>query len=159
MNLFVLDNNIERCARYHCDQHVVKMILESAQILCSALAIKGYTTPYKPTHQRHPCVLWTAESFDNFIWLRSLAVALNKEYRYRYQRSVDHRSIAIINALSGIIYQRYGRTPFVQAMPEQYRDADDPVAAYRVYYRGEKLRFACWTGRQPPRWIDRVTAH
>lgn len=153
MNIFVLDNNVVRCARYHCDQHVVKMILESTQILCSALTINGYTTPYRATHQKHPCVLWTAESFDNFLWLRSLALALNREYRYRFQREVNHKSIAVIESLPGMTYENFGRTPFIQAMPEQYRDSDDPVAAYRNYYRGEKLRFARWTRRQPPRWI------
>ena len=152
MNIFVLDNNIERCARYHCDQHVVKMVLESAQILCTALTINGYTTPYRPTHQKH-------ESFDNFIWLRSLAFALNKEYRYRYERNADHKSIAVIEALSGMHYACHGRTPFAQTMPEQYSNADSPVAAYRNYYRGEKLRFARWTKRRRPRWIDRMAGH
>lgn len=154
MNIFVLDNNIERCARYHCDQHVVKMILEGAQILCTALTINGHTTPYKSAHQNHPCVLWTAESYDNFIWLHSLTFALNREYRYRYERKADHKSIAVIESLSGMSYENHGLTPFVQAMPEQYRNTANPVAAYRDYYRGEKLRFARWTKRQPPRWIN-----
>ena len=54
MNIFILDNNIEKCARYHCDQHVVKMILESVQILCTALNKKGMQTPYRSTHVKHP---------------------------------------------------------------------------------------------------------
>ncbi|WP_231579463.1 hypothetical protein [Photobacterium iliopiscarium] len=49
MNIFILDHDIEKCAQYHCDQHVVKMILESVQLLCTALNKKGFTTPYKST--------------------------------------------------------------------------------------------------------------
>ncbi len=81
MNIFVLDEDIEQCAQYHCDQHVVKMILESVQMLCTALNKKGFVTPYKSTHVNHPCVLWVEESFDNFLWLKKLAIELNTEYR------------------------------------------------------------------------------
>ena len=57
MNIFILDEDIKTCAQYHCDQDVVKMILESVQILCTALNKKGFTTPYKSTHMKHPSVL------------------------------------------------------------------------------------------------------
>lgn len=67
MNIFVLDTDTKKCARYHCDQHVVKMILESVQILCTALNKKDISTPYKSTHQKHPCVLWVEYSYDNFV--------------------------------------------------------------------------------------------
>lgn len=72
MNIFVLDEDIEKCARYHCDQHVIKMILESAQMLCTALNKKGHSTPYRSTHSNHPCVLWVEQSHDNFCWLIGL---------------------------------------------------------------------------------------
>ncbi len=85
MNIFVLDEDIEQCAQYHCDQHVVKMILESVQMLCTALNKKGFVTPYKSTHVNHPCVLWVEESFDNFLWLKKLAIELNTEYRIQVQ--------------------------------------------------------------------------
>jgi len=153
MNIFVLDNNFDKCARYHCNQHVVKMILESAQILCSALCLNGYQTPYKLTHAKHPCVLWAAESYDNFLWLKSLAFALNKEYRYRYDKNIDHKSIGVIKTLTGMTYTGHGLTSFAQAMPDEYRNIDNPVAAYRNYYKGEKLHFATWTKRKPPRWL------
>ena len=73
MNIFILDENIEKCAQYHCDQHVVKMIVESVQLLCIALNKKGFTTPYKSTHVKHPCVLCVKASYGNFLWLRSLS--------------------------------------------------------------------------------------
>lgn len=36
MNIFLLDKNPEKCAAYHTDRHVVKMIVETAQLLCTA---------------------------------------------------------------------------------------------------------------------------
>ncbi len=153
MNIFVLDQDIEKCAQFHCDQHVVKMILESVQILCTALNKKGFETPYKSTHEKHPCVLWVGESYDNFLWLQSLAVALNEEYRWRYDKSVDHKSISILSKISGMIYPSIGLTSFAQAMPESYKVIDDPVFAYRRFYIGEKKRFAKWTKRSVPHWF------
>ncbi len=153
MNIFVLDQDIKKCAQFHCDQHVVKMILESVQILCTALNKKGFDTPYKSTHEKHPCVLWVEESYDNFLWLQSLAIALNEEYRWRYDKLVDHKSISILSKISDRIYPSIGLTPFAQAMPETYKVIDDPVSAYRQFYIGEKRRFAKWTKRSVPHWF------
>ena len=153
MNIFVLDKNIEKCARYHCDQHVVKMILESVQMLCTALNKKEIITPYKSTHQNHPCVLWVERSFDNFSWLRNLAFALNNEYRFRFERGVDHKSMSVLNELSNHDYEKRGLTEFAQAMPEKYKVPGDPVRAYRQFYLGEKMAFAKWTKRSIPAWL------
>jgi hypothetical protein len=157
VNIFVLDLDIHDCARFHCDQHVSKMILESAQLLCTALNKKGITTPYRSTHMNHPCTLWVGESYDNFNWLRKLALALNAEYRYRYRKDSDHKSVAVIGAIADIRFESIGLTPFAQAMPDQYKVPDDPVTAYRRFYVGEKLRFAKWTRRRVPAWVDELT--
>ena len=153
MNIFVLDKNIEKCARYHCDQHVVKMILESVQMLCTALNKKEIITPYKSTHQNHPCVLWVERSFDNFSWLGNLAFALNNEYRFRLEQEVDHKSISVLNELFNHDYEKRGLTEFAQAMPETYKVPGDPVRAYRQFYLGEKMAFAKWTKRSIPDWV------
>ena len=153
MNIFVLDLDIEKCARYHCDQHVVKMILESAQIICTALNERGFTTPYKSTHVKHPSVVWAGASYANLKWLKRLARALNKEYRYRYRTSKNHGSFAVIERIEGMKFDSTGLTDFPQAMPERYRVPGDPVEAYRNFYIGEKLRFARWTRRRKPAWI------
>jgi len=153
VNIFVLDIDIEKCARYHCDQHVVKMILESAQIACTALNLKGFTTPYRSTHVKHPCVQWAGASFANLQWLKKLARALNREYRYRYRTSEDHLSLAVIDRIEPMEFASTGLTDFPQAMPEEYRVPGDPVQAYRNFYVGEKLRFARWTRRRRPAWI------
>ena len=154
MNIFVLDRDIEKCAQYHCDQHVVKMILESVQMLCTALNKKGFATPYKSTHVKHPCVLWVEQSFENFNWLKSLAVALNSEYRFRFEKGADHSSILVLKEISGFSYEDHGLTEFAQAMPDQYKVPGDAVKAYRQFYVGEKLGFARWTRRSVPEWID-----
>ena len=155
VNIFVLDRDIDTCARYHCDQHVSKMILESVQLLCTSLNKQGYTTPYRSTHGHHPCVRWLEESHANWRWLRDLALALNREYRYRYQREVDHRSIAVLSAIATLNYADRGLTEFAQAMPDTYKYRGNAVRAYRAFYRGEKLRFATWTRRAAPPWIGR----
>lgn len=152
MNIFVLDRDVRRCARFHCDAHVSKMILESVQILCTALNKKGFETPYRPTHMKHPCVLWAEESYDNFLWLARLARALNSEYRFRYGRRDDHASIAVLDRIEGEGFAAVGMTDFAQAMPDRYKVPGDAVAAYRAFYRGEKRAFARWTRRKPPPW-------
>lgn len=154
MNIFVLDTGIETCARYHCDKHVVKMILESVQILCTALNSKGFNTPYRSTHEKHPCVLWAGASYDNFCWLKNLAIALNDEYRFRYQRDNDHKSISVLSAIEHCKFESHGLTEFAQAMPDSYKVPGDAVNAYRSFYLGEKIGFAKWSKREVPYWVS-----
>ncbi|KXI23570.1 pyrimidine dimer DNA glycosylase/endonuclease V [Photobacterium sanguinicancri] len=153
MNIFILDQDIKQCAQYHCDQHVVKMILESVQMLCTALNKKGFVTPYKSTHIKHPCVLWVEASYDNFIWLRDLTIELNKEYKYRYGKDTDHKSMAVLPQIADLVFPSIGLTPFPQAMPDIYKVDDDPILAYRQFYMGDKAKFAKWTKRSPPQWF------
>ncbi len=154
MNIFILDRDINQCAQYHCDQHVVKMILESVQMLCTALNKKGFSTPYRSTHIHHPCVLWVEQSFDNFIWLQDLAIALNREYRFRFAKQDDHKSIKVLKDIAGHGYHKKGLTEFAQAMPDQYKVPGDAVKAYRQFYLGEKMAFAKWTKRSAPEWLQ-----
>lgn len=153
MNIFILDKDIRTCAQYHCDQHVLKMILESVQILCTALNKKGFLTPYKSTHANHPSVLWAEQSFANFLWLSELTLELNKEYKYRYDKQSDHKSITVLTEISQHSFPSIGLTPFPQAMPDKYKVTDDTVLAYRNFYRGDKAKFAKWTKRAPPEWF------
>jgi len=153
VNIFVLDLDIPTCARFHADQHVIKMTLESTQILCTVLHRHGIDAPYKPTHARHPCTLWAGRSLSNWEWLRRLALALNREYRYRFGSSGDHRSARVAKSLPLPPLPDSGLTEFAQALPDEYRVPGDAVRAYRAYYIGEKSRFARWTRRRPPRWL------
>ncbi len=153
MNIFILDRNIRTCARYHADQHVIKMILESAQMLCAVINQTGGSAPYKSTHLNHPCTLWAGRSLSNWLWLQRLTLALNDEYRYRYRKTVDHKSAAIVRQLPLPCIDDLGLTEFAQVMPEQYRVPGDGVLAYRRFYIAEKAHFASWTRRRPPRWF------
>nr|WP_237729054.1 pyrimidine dimer DNA glycosylase/endonuclease V [Vibrio fluvialis] len=152
-----MDDDIKLCAQYHCDQHVVKMILESVQLLCTALNKKGFETPYKSTHVKHPCVLWVEESYDNFLWLTELVRELNTEYKFRYDKSVDHKSMAVLELIQQHTYPSIGLTEFAQAMPDEYKIRGDAVSAYRRFYLAEKMVFARWTKRELPAWLTAQT--
>jgi hypothetical protein len=154
MNIFILDRNIRTCARYHADQHVIKMILESAQMLCTVVNLNGGESPYRSTHIRHPCTIWAGESLTNWLWLRRLALALNDEYRYRYHVSFHHKSAAVIRSLSPPRIDDIGLTEFALAMPDKYIIVPgDAVQSYRRFYVGDKSGFAKWTRRRVPRWF------
>jgi len=153
MNIFILDNDINKCARYHCDKHVVKMILESVQILCTVCSQHGIKTPYSITHAHHPCVLWAGQSIQNWRWLKKLAHALNQEFKYRYRHRRNHKAYNVLKTLKAPLLPNLGLTEHVQAMPDQYKITHNPVLAYRRYYVGEKKSFATWKRRQVPRWF------
>ena len=140
---------------HHCDQHVIKMILESAQMLCTAVVITGGTAPYAPVHRKHPCTLWVLESLSNWRWLKSLVEALNNEYRFRYKKDINHKSYDVVNTLIEPNIEDKGITKFALAMPDEFRD-DDPVLAYRKYYAGAKYKFATWKNREIPNWYIKL---
>ena len=109
MNIFILDPNPKEAARLQCDKHVVKMILESAQMLSTShrmldgtleyrpsvsgkRMVKYYKHPdqvaednlYKAVHFDHPCTEWTMETKENYMWHYEHFLALGDEYTYRY---------------------------------------------------------------------------
>lgn len=71
MNIFYLDEDIECCAKAHVDRHVIKMILETAQILSTVCVQHHVSAPYQATHPKHPCTLWAGEFLDNWFWLKN----------------------------------------------------------------------------------------
>lgn len=151
MNIFVVDRDPVQAAQDLCDKHVVKMIVETAQMLCSAHPAGA--APYRRTHAKHPCTLWTAASMQNYMWLIDHGIALCEEYTKRYGKR--HKSQDVIEWCrdNAPPLLSLGLTPFAQAMPDQYRDPD-PVTAYRNYYQGEKRRFATWKGSKPSWWKE-----
>ncbi len=165
MNIFVLSENPWQCAVSHCDKHVSKMLLESCQIMSTVMHIKGLGqyAPYKATHINHPCVQWAAANYHNYSWLHSLAFGLLGQYNRRYGIRLNkvHACSPVVDILGR--QQSYlwpnasqaWNTPstFALCMPEQYR-CDDPVKAYRTFYKMEKSRFAKWKYTQPPDWWD-----
>ena len=152
MNIFYLDKNIEYCAQAHFDCHVVKMILESAQILCTVCLQHHVDAPYRATHQKHPCTLWAGESLDNWLWLKQLGLVLDQEYQFRFGHTKSHRSASVIDSLKLPPLPHLGVTERPQAMPVQYRIPGDPIGAYRQYYH-EKKHLLAYTKRKPPAWL------
>jgi hypothetical protein len=136
LNIFVLDEDPWTAAVWAADRHSVKMPLESAQLLCTALASHGVLdTPYKPTHKNHPCTLWAALNRENFDWLCMHGYALCKTYQLRYGK--EHKCLAVIEwCEQNRLYIPEGkRTPWAICMGEEYKVGEDVVASYRQYYK------------------------
>jgi Pyrimidine dimer DNA glycosylase len=157
MNIFVLDIDPVRCAQAHCDKHVIKMILETAQLLSTAHHVldgEGRTDIYRRTHAYHPCSVWVRQSRGNYEWLHELGMALCTEYTHRYGKV--HKTEAVMRRLEEppLNIQRVRRTPFAQAMPPVFQVHNDGVRAYRKYYAGAKTNLLKYTNRQPPSWLN-----
>lgn len=151
MNIFILDKDPIIAAQLQCDKHVVKMILESAQIMSTVANRYGIVSKYKPTHSKHPCTIWAGNSRQNYEWLSLHALALCEEYTFRYGKK--HKSQEVIENLLSVardIPDCY--SDFVQCMPEEFKDKD-VVKAYRKYYNSKT--FAKWTKRETPNWYKR----
>jgi hypothetical protein len=155
MNIFFLDWDVNKCAKDHCDKHVVKMILETAQLLCGVHHIVAHDTehvPYKLSHKNHPCAIWTRSSLSNYLYLCELGLALCKEYTNRYGKR--HKSQDVIEwcLINKPKIQDIGFTEPPKAMPDEYK-VSDVVESYRNYYRGAKMGFAVWKNGYEPEWI------
>ena len=156
MNIFLLDWDVKKCAEYHCDKHVVKMILETAQLLCGVHHITNKVTdqvPYKLSHKNHPCSIWARESLTNYMYLCELGLELSKEYTYRYGKR--HKSQDVIEwcVTNKAQICDKGLTKPALAMPNDYK-VEDVIQSYRNYYMSEeKQRIASWKKcREKPVW-------
>ena len=155
MNIFAVDSDPIIAARCLVDKHVVKMILETAQILCSAFPA-GYA-PYRRTHYNHPCSKWVRDSARNFNWLIAHGIALNEEYVYRFNAKKDHASHKVIlwcrDNIDKLEFSNDKSSEFPLAMPEDVKESN-PVQSYRNYYKKYKRSLAKWTNRNPPEWWE-----
>lgn len=87
MNIFVTSPSPIESAKFLDDKRVVKMVLETAQMLSTAITECGGTGFYKTTHRNHPCSVWARTSSTNYDWLRRHFKALCKEYALRYGKT------------------------------------------------------------------------
>jgi hypothetical protein len=155
MNIFWLSFNPRICAMMHCDAHVRKMILEYAQMLCSAHHVCGkYKNPklYKIAFKNNPCTVWARTTSGNYLWLYILFIELCKEFTYRFGK-VHSSQKRLENCLSFIpvgIPNGNITVPH-KAMPE-YCKRKNVIISYHNYYNMEKTYFAKWTIRQIPYW-------
>jgi len=156
MNIFILDWDVKKCAVYHNDKHVVKMILETAQLLCGVHHVTETNIdniPYKLSHKNHPCSIWARESITNYLWLCELGLELCKEYTYRYEKR--HKSQDVIEwcLFNKPNIEDKGFTEPAKAMPDEYK-VKSVVQSYRNYYNGEKVSFSKWKKREIPKWFN-----
>ena len=176
MNIFYLSKDPEVSAKAQPDKMLVKMVVESAQMLSTAhrildgweirkpsksgkTMVKAWILPderenvlYQVSHINHPCNLWIRERSGNYYWLYKHFLALGKEYTYRYKRT--HLTV---KKLADALYATPKRIPrgimtdVALAMPDKYKN-EDSILAYRNYVINEK-HYAKWErGRNKPSW-------
>ena len=151
MNIFHLHKDPKIAARMQCDKHVVKMVLETAQMLSTAARAKGHDIGYKTAYPNHPMTLWVSESPHNYAWAAIHGLELAREYTKRYKKR--HKSQDIIEPLwrlkKGVSTKC---TPPPLCMPDKYK-TNNYIQSYRNYYYFEKKRFAKYTYRIMPRFM------
>lgn len=180
MNIFYLDNDPIVCAEMHVDKHVIKQVLEYAQLLstahrvldgvpCRILSDKGrqktvYRLPdnrddilYSATHISHPSAIWVRQSDKNYDWLFSLFQALMDEYTYRYGKV---HACSKLEPYLGRIPNNIPWKPFTEptpAMPDEVKVAGSSIKSYQNYYIQNKQHLASWNGkvnsRKQPEWF------
>jgi len=155
MNIFVLDENPQIAAQMHNDKHVVKMILETAQLLCGVhhMTDSQYVRPYKLSHKNHPCSIWSRECIENYVWLCDLGLSLCEEYTYRYGKR--HKSQDVIEwclVHKPNLSNNKDLTPFALAMPDECK-VNSAVESYRLYYITHKKSLGTWKNRNKPEWF------
>ena len=158
MNIFYTNTNPAYAAQEHCDKHVVKMIVEYAQLLSTAHhVIDGDAARpdlYRTTHKNHPSAVWVRQSVEHYGYVRDLLLALGEEYTRRYgkvHKTMRDIAPALILPPHGMAMND-GWTNPPQCMPDEYK-RPSTVAAYRAYIRGAKRHFAKWTNRTAPSWF------
>lgn len=167
LNIFFLSESPISAARYQCDRHVVKMILESAQLLSTAhRELDGDEWAdemglYKRTHKNHPSAVWVRQSTAHYRWLYRHFLALCEEYEYRYSKT--HKSlIKLGTALCEVPgnLEDDGWTDPPQCMPDPYKHRNT-IQAYRNYYVLDKASndWFCYNkGRKAPEWLTQSIA-
>ena len=183
MNIFILSENPVEAAQFQCDKHVVKMVVESAQMLSTVHRILDGTlmrapsksgktmskhwihpdktldeTLYKAVHMSHPCTVWTMQTNTNYRWHYEHFCALCDEYTYRYGR-IHATNLKLRNVLASAPknIQKGELTQFPLAMKAnpECMFPEDPVRSYRMFYETKQDRFRMvWSKRDVPNWFN-----
>lgn len=179
MNIFYLHKSPIECAQQHCDKHVVKMIIEYAQLLSTAhrvldgveyearteanRKIKRWKLNdsfhdnmlYKASHVNHPSGVWTRSTSENYTWLTNLLCHLCEEYTYRYDKHHKVEESGLCYVLLKNVPKNIQKGDFYcppPAMPDIYKVPGDSIQSYKNYYLNDKKRFATWKKRKLPEW-------
>ncbi len=189
MNIFHLDKILKLCAHYHCDKHVVKMILEYAQMLSTAhrmldcidiikeesknnMMVKRFVLHdknldfllYKASHINHPCNIWVRESAGNYNYLYELFVYLNEEFTYRY--GSIHSTFTKLNDYLKFLPKNIlldNQTNYFAiplCMPDEYKEKSY-IESYRNFYiYGKSQKFnLTWKKRDVPEWYFEIDSN
>lgn len=177
MNIFYLSEDPRECAEMMVDRHVVKMILESSQLLSTAHRlldgteyvgktktgrnVKRWKFPdnrenviYQATHINHPSAIWTRTSVENYNWLYEHFFSLLMEYAYRYGKK--HKcagELSYMLASPPFNLKQYDMTEMPSCMAPEYIVSKDPIENYKNYYKFGKKHLHKWTKRPAPSWI------
>ena len=142
MNIFRVDNDPILSAQMLCDKHIVKMPLETAQMLCSVFHRYkfGHLVMYKEAYKNHPCTRWAGDSKENYRWLVKHGMELCREYTKRYSKIHKcQKVIKWIGATPSFILDD-DETPQPQCMPDEYKVDNHSSKAYWNYYINDKKR-------------------
>lgn len=177
MNIFYLDRDPKVSAQMHCDKHVVKMIIEYAQLMSTAHRIldgEEYIDKtangrrikrwrlnderegglMKASHINHPSNIWTRSNNNNYMWLYYMWRALCLEYTHRYgKHHACEKYASLIQNIPKNIPLEYNKTEPPPAMPDECKIPGDSIASYHKYYIEKKAGFAKWTNRETPKWF------
>lgn len=189
MNIFYLSHDIQECAKMHVDKHVVKMILEYAQLLSTAHRVcdgtevvelsktnrrvkrwkldnAGENILYSATHINHPSAVWVRQSESNYRWLAALLRELCFEYTYRYGKVHKCERDGLVDYLINNVPFDISDKDFTQptpAMPDAVKVPGDSIKSYRNYYINNKTHLASWKGkvnsREIPLWYRSENAN
>jgi hypothetical protein len=178
MNIFYLDKDPQKCAEMHLDKHVVKMIIEYAQLMSTAHRVLDGEEYYdktangrkikrwrmedpkyelglmKASHVNHPSGVWVRASKENYMWLNRMWNYLLLEYTHRYgkRHACADRMDVLYSWPENIPDGPF--TPPTPAMPDDCKIANNSLASYHKYYIEKKVSFAKWTKREVPAWFQ-----
>jgi hypothetical protein len=175
VNIFYINEDARTCAQQHVDKHVVKMILEYAQLLSTAHRVLDGTETtalsksgrkqkvwalsdardevlYKATHINHPSAKWARHTSSNYDWLYSLWVECLFEYTRRYNKihSCARLQQTLLHRPKTISIGEFS-APW-RAMPDEFKVDGDTIQSYRNYYNGAKSHMFKWKTREAPDW-------
>ena len=150
MNIFFLHRDPSRAAKAQCDKHVVKMVLETTQMLSTAARRNGFDIGYRPAYANHPMTRWVGNNNFNFSWALQHAQSLSNEYTFRFQKF--HACQKVINQFLSLKDDYTNITEPPQCMPDEFKQ-DDFVRAYRDYYIH---KIGQW--KLPPKWFKSLDA-
>ncbi len=180
MNIFYLNEDPRTCAEMHLDKHVVKMILEYAQLLSTAhrvldgklyegktvsgRSVKRYALPdpkleqllFKASHISHPSAIWCRKNVQNYMWLAELLEWTCVEYTHRYGKAHSVYLSGLMQELKNNFPKNLPIGPFTEptpAMPDDCKIPGNSIASYQKYYVEKKRPFARWTNRPMPDWF------